>query len=302
MASVLGSVALGTWLALWPLRLAVELWHDAELIAPGSRNAGLWHAVVLALAALTFLHVVWAIIRGGKLRWFLWPQPLKFFRLLSQEAKWSDMAGRFSQYIGRLRLTYLIGLGLKGFAGALVWLAVPVALMFAASSTVAGVGAVLTFVGGVLLALVAIHLPFLQARLALTGKFSAMWEWREVRIWFKHAPMAFWLALLVTLLLALPLYLLKIELTPRDLVWLPSLVFVVFIFPARILTGWAVSRARRRESPRHWATRWIARFATVPVAMAYGLVVSLTPYLSWNGARSLLEQHAFMVPAPLMAL
>jgi hypothetical protein len=31
-------------------------------------------------------------------------------------------------------------------------------------------------------------------------------------------------------------------------------------------------------------------------------VVYFTPYLSWNGAMSLLEQHAFLVPAPLMAL
>ena len=38
------------------------------------------------------------------------------------------------------------------------------------------------------------------------------------------------------------------------------------------------------------------------VALAYVLVVYAAPFLSWNGAWSLLEQHAFLVPAPLMAL
>ena len=95
---------------------------------------------------------------------------------------------------------------------------------------------------------------------------------------------------------------LKIELTPRELAWLPSLLFVIFIFPARVLTGWAMSRATRREQPRHWFLRWTARLGMVPVALAYTLFVYFTPYLSWNGAWSLLEQHAFLVPAPLMAL
>ena len=113
---------------------------------------------------------------------------------------------------------------------------------------------------------------------------------------------AFWLAMLITLLFALPLYLLKIELPPREIAWLPSLLFVVFIFPARLLTGWAVSRALRHEQPRHWFFRWTSRFALVPVVLFYVLFVYLTQYLSWNGSASLLEQHAFMVPAPLMGL
>ena len=85
-----------------------------------------------------------------------------------------------------------------------------------------------------------------------------------------------------------------IELTPRELAWLPSLLFVIFIFPARILTGWAMNRALRQEQPRHWFPRWLARLGILPIGLAYVLVVYLTPYLSWNGALSLLEQHAFL--------
>ena len=66
---------------------------------------------------------------------------------------------------------------------------------------------------------------------------------------FRQAPWAFALTLFLTALFALPLYLLKIEMIPRETVWLPSLVFLAFIFPARVLTGWAYARAARRISP-----------------------------------------------------
>jgi hypothetical protein len=207
-----------------------------------------------------------------------------------------------TDYVIGLRLPFYFWLGLRGFAGALVWLIVPVAILLVATRVPLGGSIVLSLLGGLLLLLVAIHLPFLQAHFAQTDRFSAMFELREVRRLFLRAPLAFWFALLITLLLAVPLYLLKIELTPRELAWLPSLLFVIFIFPARILTGWAMNRALHQEQPRHWFPRWLARLGILPIGLAYVLVVYLTPYLSWNGALSLLEQHAFLVPAPLMAL
>ena len=94
----------------------------------------------------------------------------------------------------------------------------------------------------------------------------------------------------------------KIEFPPKEIAWLPSLFFVAFIFPARILTGWAMGRALERESPRHFIFRWMARFGIVPVAAFYALMVYLTQYLSWHGALSLIEQHAFLVPSPLLSL
>ena len=56
-----------------------------------------------------------------------------------------------------------------------------------------------------------------------------------MRAEFRGAPIAFAIALGVHLLLAMPLYLLKIEVIPRDLVFLEGLVFLMFIFPARLL-------------------------------------------------------------------
>ncbi len=98
----------------------------------------------------------------------------------------------------------------------------------------------------------------------------------------------------------MPLYLLKIELTPQEVAWLPSLLFVVFIFPARLLTGWAVGRAMKHEQPRHFMFRWAARLAALPVVGIYVLIVFFTQYLLWYGPYSMCEQHIFMVPVPFL--
>ncbi len=301
-ASVLGSIAAGTWLVVWPARLVSGFWKDAEIIAPGSSTSQAWHGGLILVTVITLAHIAWACVRGGKLRHFLWPQPLRFFRWLKAPGKFTGSQRMITDYVIGLRLPFYFWLGLRGFAGALVWLIVPVAILLVATRVPLGGAIVLSLLGGFLLLLVAIHLPFLQAHFAQTDRFSALFELREVRRLFLRAPLAFWFALLITLLFAVPLYLLKIELTPRELAWLPSLLFVIFIFPARILTGWAMNRALRQEQPRHWFPRWLARLGILPIGLAYVLVVYLTPYLSWNGALSLLEQHAFLVPAPLMAL
>jgi hypothetical protein len=301
-AATLGSILLGTWLVLWPVRLAAGFWEDAVVIAPGSETARNWRFGVALLSALTLWHIVWACVRGGKFRHFLWPAPVKFFRWLSRDDKFATLRNPVLEYLIDLRLPHYFWLGLRGFAGAVAWLLVPVGILMLASKLPTGLGVLLSLPGMFLMFLVVIHLPFLQAHFACTNRFAALFEVREVRRMFQRAPIAWWIALLVTLLLALPLYILKIELTPRDLAWLPSLVFVALIFPARLLTGWAVNRALRREEPRHGFFRWLSRFAILPVAGFYVLFVYFTQFYAWSGSLSLLEQHAFLVPAPLFGL
>ena len=46
--------------------------------------------------------------------------------------------------------------------------------------------------------------------------------------------------LALTLTSSLPLFLLKVELTPAEITWLPALFFVVFGLPARLIAGWAM--------------------------------------------------------------
>lgn len=301
-AAVVGRIIAGTWLVLWPARFVSGMWQDAELIAAGSGKAVGWKIFLIVLTLFTAWHVVWACLRGGKLRHFLWPAPVRFVRWLLGGAEVGDVRSQVLDYVAGLRLMHYLKLGAKGFAGAVVWLIVPVGILVLASTLSPGAGALLSLLGGGLLFFTAIHLPFLQAYFAMENRFGAMFELRRVRKLFNRAPVAFWVALLVTLLLSLPLYLLKIEFPPKDLAWLPSLLFVLFILPARMLTGWALARAQRREEPRHFFFRWGARLAAIPVAGFYVLFVYLTQYLSWNGPISLLEQHAFLVPAPMLSL
>jgi uncharacterized membrane protein len=151
-----------------------------------------------------------------------------------------------------------------------------------------------------LLAFVILYLPLLQLRLASENRFSAMFEWRAVRRMYRNAPWAFTLAFFLTLLFALPLYLLKVEALPRETRWLPALIFMLFIFPARLFMGWAVGLANRRTQPRHWFFRWTGRIPLLPIAGVYVLVVFFSQYTSWNGVVTLYEQHAFLLPVPFL--
>jgi len=96
------------------------------------------------------------------------------------------------------------------------------------------------------------------------------------------------------------LYLLKIELTPRDLAWLPGLFFILLLWPAKILAGWAIYRAQQNPLPRVWIWTWPARIVLLIAGLAYGLWIWTMQYLSWSGTGSFLEQHAFLLPAPLL--
>ncbi len=134
------------------------------------------------------------------------------------------------------------------------------------------------------------------------GEVSALFSVRPVRERFRRAPWAFALALMILLLAAVPLYLLKIEMIPREAAWLPSLVFVLFLAPAHVLVGWAYARSWRVFRPRHWLVRGLGRLAILPVALFYVLVVILAQYTSWLGIWSVYEQHAFLLPVPFLTM
>ncbi len=144
----------------------------------------------------------------------------------------------------------------------------------------------------------ALSLPFLQVHFAAENRFRALFEVGKVRERFRRAPIAFLIAFVFTLLLALPLYLLKIEIVPRDALWLPALFFIVTIFPLKVMTGWAYGRAGRKEKRAHWIFRVGCRLLMLPVALFYALIVFFTQYTGWHGVRALYEHHAFLLPVP----
>ena len=177
---------------------------------------------------------------------------MKSIRLALEPGAYARARDAVWDFTVNLRLPYYFWLGLRGFVGAVAWLVLPVSLLASASRLPNGAAQLVGFVGGGLLALVLVHLPFLQARFAAENRLAAMFELGALRRQFGRAPLAFLVALFFTLALALPLYLLKIEIVPREAAWLPSLLFVVSIFPARFLTGWALARANDRRTPRHF--------------------------------------------------
>jgi hypothetical protein len=221
--------------------------------------------------------------------------PFWLVRKLRAGGVYAESRDGFWQFVAALRLPHYFRLGLVGFLGTFAWLVLPASLIAAS-----GRFPLLGFLGAFLLAIVAPSLPFLQVRYAVEGRVADLFSLRSVRERFRRAPWAFAFALMVLLLASVPLYLLKIEMIPREAAWLPSLVFVIFLAPAHLLVGWAYARSWRRYRPRHWIVRTLGRLAIVPVALFYVLVVVIAQYTSWGGIWSLFEQHAFLLPVPFL--
>jgi hypothetical protein len=296
-AARVGGVVLGTVLSLIPMWLVGSYAQSAELIDPGSAGSRGWRVALAVTSVLTLIQILSGCARGGRLRHFLWPIGIPFWLMRSFQSGGLYVSARdgFWNFISALRLPFFFRLGFVGFLGTLAWLILPASLIAAS-----GQYPVLGFLGAFLLAFVAPSLPFLQVRYAVEERVAALFSIRSVRERFRRAPWAFAFALMVLLLAAVPLYLLKIEMIPREAAWLPSVVFVIFLAPAHLLVGWAYARSWRRYRPRHWLVRALGRIAIIPVALFYVIVVVLAQYTSWLGIWSVYEQHAFLLPVPFL--
>lgn len=291
--AVLGMTVMVGLLVFSPAQFISSLWKDAQLIDPNSTPTTLTWVTLISMALLavavtfaTFVLLSWSMLGNG-----------------SRGGVYVFVRDCVLDYIESLRLPYYFWLGARGFFGAMLWLVLPVGiLILAANLTAQGPALLLGLLGALLLIPVVLWLPFIEAHFARTGEFRAFKQLGEVRRAFTRAPIAFWLALVVTLLFAAPLYLFKIEMTPSQLAWFPALFFVIFILPARMIAGWAMGRAMRRETKRIWVSRWAMRIVALPIALAYFLWIYLMQFFQWSGEISLLEQHAFLVPAPLLSL
>ncbi len=302
LAARLGGIVLGCWLLLLPVRFVADLAHAAQIVDPDGRAVRGLRLGLFVLIGSTVVHVATVCARGGRLRYFLWPfNGVWLFRRLLRGGYYTEARDAVWNTVLSLRLPYYFSLGFRGFLGALVWLFPPIALL-ALGRLPVPLGPLCGFLGAVGLAIVLAYVPFLQMHLATTNRLKAACELMAVRRLFRRAPWAFAFSFVVTLLFALPLYLLKIEIVPREAAWLPSLIFVAFIYPARLLTGWAMGRALHRPTPRHWFFRWTGRLVFVPAASVYVFIVFFTQYTSWNGVWSLYEQHAFLLPVPFFGL
>jgi hypothetical protein len=298
-AARIGCLAAAIWLALVPAWFIGSYARSAELIDPGGTAARNLRIGLVVVTVISVLYVAVSCARGGRLRHFLWPwgHPSWLIRRLREGRLYSEARDGLWTFVASLRVPYYFRLGLVGFVGTLAWLVVPAILIGATQRF-----PVLGLLGAILLAVIVPFLPFLQVRYAVEGRVSALFSTRAIRDRFRRAPWAFAFSLFVLLVAAIPLYFLKIEMIPREAAWLPSLVFVIFLAPARLLTGWAYARSGRRDSPRHWIFRILGRIAITVAALLYVVVVFIGQYTSWGGAGSLYEQHAFLLPVPFLSM
>jgi hypothetical protein len=321
-AAYLGRLAVGTGLASLPLLISSHLGYSALLIEPSGPAAIRGERITWVLGGLFTFHVLAAWYAGGRWRDFLWPllAPWILVRLVRHrpwrawfppamllEALWHGEWWRVSRdacwdVLAGLRLPYLWWLGLRGFVGTLCWLLPPVFLLVLAVESDQEGAPLLGVIGVVLMTYVMLLLPHLQAQFARQQRFRALFDVRAVRRGFRRAPVAYLVAIAGTLLLATPLYLLKIEASPHGLVVVASLFFVTFGIPGRLLVGWSLARSERASHDRHFCFRWGARLLLLPLVAFYVLLALLTQYSSWHGTWSLLEQHAVLVPVPFLTI
>ncbi len=304
-AGQIGLAALAVFVAALPTQLLAHWESVAYLIDPGSGQATAMRILAIASAIFATGYLLWAWVRGGRLKHYLWPQPIRFLREGWRWSTWRTAPDRLWEFTTSLQLPSYFWLGLRGAIGTLVWLIPAMIIVAAFRNGETGLAGLIGFLALVLLGASMLYLPMLQAHFAAERRFLALFEVREIRRCFRRAPWAWLFAMIVALVLTpIPLYLLKIEATQQEVMWLPCLVFVAFILPARICTGLALRRARRRPEPSGaWAaiSRWTVRF-TMPIVVAtYLLFVYVSQYTSWDGLATWVQQHAILIPVPFVS-
>jgi hypothetical protein len=225
------------------------------------------------------------------------------------------MPDQLWKFTASLDLWRYFWLGARGAFGTLIWL-VPAMVIIAANRNgetgLAGLVGAAAVLG---LGVVLLYLPMLQTHFAAENRLQALFDVRRVRRLFCYAPWSWLVAMICGLvLLPIPLYLLKIEATPREVVWLPTLVFVSFILPARVAEGLAMRRAKRiartwydngKRKPAGWLhliSRMTVRLLMPAVVAIYLAFVTISQYTSWDGLQTWVQQHAVLIPIPFLGV
>lgn len=232
---------------------------------------------------------------SGPSDWFL---PLIVWRKLRAGTIYQEMRDGLWHFFETLNLWHYFRLGTVGFVGSVIWLIVPTLLLVGATKLQGAAAGLCAFFGIVVAVPVFTILLFLQTHFAAAKRFGCFFEVREVVRNFGRSPLAHLFALLTAMILAVPLFLLKIEDIPRELLWTLSVVFVLFSWPSRIAIAKAYHRGQQKQNASRWWLRWPAIILALPIAATFVLIMFGSRYVSWHGAYSMIENHVFLLPAP----
>ncbi len=290
-------VGMGFWTFL--VSIFATAAADSALIDPNSQTTKFLQTARVIFAALVGLHLCLALARGGRINCFF--RPLKnvlwLIKLLRQGRYWETAEASVKQFFKGMQLREHFWLGLRGYAAAALWLLLPTAV-FAIPRSTRPPAVALTLIGGGLLTIVFCWVPFLQARFAAENRFRAALELGAIRKLFRRAPLAWLLAIVTVFVLALPLYIFKVRVPPRDAAWFFTIIFIVSIYPARVITGWAYHRAIKKDKDAHWIWCWTSRLVMVPLVGFYVFLLYFTQFVGEHGKAVLFEHHAFLLPVP----
>ncbi len=282
------------WLPVW---LVTDLSYSVQLLRPGTAQAAAWRIAAFVVASVWLVWVTWAAMRGGRWWHLMWPSPIGFVKQIWRPTTWSKAADDLWALFERTRSLELWWLGLRAAVGALVWLAIPVTMMIIGlRAERLEIAPLIGLIGALSLTWIMLLLPFQQILVAERNRFAEIFNIREVRRRFNHAPLAMGLSLIALYALAIPLYLLRIEATPEQLTWLPSLFFVAIMFPSKLALGAAMGYGARRPKPRHITLRWPVKLLCMAGSLTYVGALYIAQFVAWQGVYVMYFQHAVLVP------
>jgi uncharacterized membrane protein SirB2 len=298
-AARLGGMLAGAAIYLLPLRFLAGFAADAAIVDPdGVVARRLARATVLAAAAV-FVHLMLALLRGGRFRDFFRP-------IANLRGGWRIIRGRlpldeavrpFQQVFANLRPWDTWRAGLVGALGGLAWTLLPTTL-YAAADAARGPAILVTILGGAMLAVVLTWVPILQAGYARDRSWRCFGRLAEARLLFARCPLLWTLVFLFGYAGSLVLYLFKIVVAPQDAVWLMTPFFILVIYPVRLSAGWVYARASRQKQLPWVAWRYGWGAVSFLLVGFYVLLLFFSRDIGAYGKLVLYQQPFLLVPTP----
>lgn len=290
---------IGIILVLLPLWILSSFSRDASVIAPGSSIARRWEIALTILSFAGAFHLIASLAWGGTLVSFF--RPIRNGRWLWKQIRtltlFQTITDGTLEFLRELRPGYHFRLGFRAYCAAFFWLVLPT-FLFASLRKTEGLPGLIVIVGGILLAIVLSWVPFLQARLAVENNWRCAFQLKTVRELNRRAPWCWLPAIVVTYALSIPLYFTTVILPPRDALWMVNLLFIICIYPARMVVGWAYAQSTRRDVRANFLWRWSASLATLALLGAYVFFLYFSQLIGQQGKLVLFEHPSLLLPVP----